>query len=158
MRAIYTFPNPILRVVSKDVVEINDEVKALAYEMHEVMNAKDGIGLAAIQVGENYNVITLNIEEPLTLVNPKITEKGGSIRMEEGCLSLPKFKDTIERSSKVTVSYFDLDGEKCNIEMYHLYAVCLQHEMDHLYGVLLLDYSTNLKRSMYEKRARKRGF
>lgn len=157
MKPIYTYPNPMLRIVSEDVVEINDEIKALAYEMHEIMNAKDGIGLAAIQVGEPHNVITLNFEEPITLVNPKIIEKKGSIRIEEGCLSLPKFKDSIERANKVTISYLDLEGEECKIEEDRLNAVCLQHEMDHLNGILLLDYSTNLRKSMYENSRKKRS-
>jgi peptide deformylase len=157
IRRILTVDNPadlaILKQVSKDVPAVTDELRALMDDMLETMYDAPGIGLAAVQVGELVNVIVMDLaregEEPAPryFVNPKITwESEELFSYEEGCLSVPEVYDAVERPARVKVSYLNYQGEPIEEEAEELFAVCIQHEMDHLKGVLFIDHLSRLKR------------
>jgi peptide deformylase len=157
IRRILTVDNPadlaILKQVSKDVPAVTDELRALMDDMLETMYDAPGIGLAAVQVGELVNVIVMDLaregEEPAPryFVNPKITwESEELFSYEEGCLSVPEVYDAVERPARVKISYLNYQGEAVEEEAQDLFAVCFQHEMDHLKGVLFIDHLSRLKR------------
>lgn len=157
IRRILTVDNPadlaILKQVSKDVPAVDDAVRVLMDDMLETMYDAPGIGLAAVQVGELVNVIVMDLaregEEPAPryFVNPKITwESEELFSYEEGCLSVPEVYDAVERPAKVKLSYLNYQGEAVEEEAEELFAVCIQHEMDHLKGVLFIDHLSRLKR------------
>jgi len=157
IRRILTVDNPadlaILKQVSKDVPAVDDALRALMDDMLETMYDAPGIGLAAVQVGELVNVIVMDLaregEEPAPryIVNPKITwESEELFSYEEGCLSVPEVYDAVERPAKVKLSYLNYQGEAIEEDAEELFAVCIQHEMDHLKGVLFIDHLSRLKR------------
>jgi peptide deformylase len=157
IRRILTVDNAadlaILKQVSKDVPAVDDALRALMDDMLETMYDAPGIGLAAVQVGELVNVIVMDLaregEEPAPryFVNPKITwESDELFSYEEGCLSVPEVYDAVERPAKVKLSYLNYQGEAVEEEAEDLFAVCIQHEMDHLKGVLFIDHLSRLKR------------
>ena len=157
IRRILTVDNPadlaILKQVSKDVPVVDDALRALMEDMLETMYDAPGIGLAAVQVGELVNVIVMDLaregEEPAPryYVNPKITwESEELFSYEEGCLSVPEVYDAVERPAKVKLSYLNFQGEAVEELAEDLFAVCIQHEMDHLKGVLFIDHLSRLKR------------
>jgi len=157
IRRILTVDNPadlaILKQVSKDVPVVDDALRALMEDMLETMYDAPGIGLAAVQVGELVNVIVMDLaregEEPAPryYVNPKITwESEELFEYEEGCLSVPEVYDAVERPAKVKLSYLNYQGEAVEELADDLFAVCIQHEMDHLKGVLFIDHLSRLKR------------
>jgi peptide deformylase len=157
IRRILTVDNAadlaILKQVSKDVPAVDDALRALMDDMLETMYDAPGIGLAAVQVGELVNVIVMDLaregEEPAPryIVNPKITwESEELFSYEEGCLSVPEVYDAVERPAKVKLSYLNYQGEAIEEEAEELFAVCIQHEMDHLKGVLFIDHLSRLKR------------
>lgn len=157
IRRILTVDNAadlaVLKQVSKDVPAVDDGLRALMDDMLETMYDAPGIGLAAVQVGELVNVIVMDLaregEEPAPryFVNPKITwESEELFEYEEGCLSVPEVYDAVERPAKVKVSYLNYQGEAVEEEAEDLFAVCIQHEMDHLKGVLFIDHLSRLKR------------
>ncbi len=160
MRKIIIYPDPILRKKAKEIEEINDDIKKLADEMASLMYENKGIGLAAPQVGESVRLITVDItgsrrENLMVLVNPVILSKEGEIEYEEGCLSLPGFRANIKRAKKIEVLAKDLSGEEKKISAEDILSVCIQHEIDHLDGILLLDYVGRLKRQLYENKVKK---
>jgi peptide deformylase len=157
IRRILTVDNPadlaILKQVSKDAPVVDDALRALMDDMLETMYDAPGIGLAAVQVGELVNVIVMDLaregEEPAPryIVNPKITwESEELFSYEEGCLSVPEVYDAVERPAKVKLSYLNYQGEAVEEDAEELFAVCIQHEMDHLKGVLFIDHLSRLKR------------
>ena len=157
IRRILTVDNAadlaILKQVSKDVPAVDDALRALMGDMLETMYDAPGIGLAAVQVGELVNVIVMDLaregEEPAPryYVNPKITwESEELFSYEEGCLSVPEVYDAVERPAKVKLSYLNYQGEAVEELAEDLFAVCIQHEMDHLKGVLFIDHLSRLKR------------
>ena len=157
IRRILTVDNAadlaVLKQVSKDVPAVDDGLRALMDDMLETMYDAPGIGLAAVQVGELVNVIVMDLaregEEPAPryFVNPKITwESEELFEYEEGCLSVPEVYDAVERPAKVKISYLNYQGEAVEEEAQDLFAVCIQHEMDHLKGVLFIDHLSRLKR------------
>ncbi|MFO7718491.1 MAG: peptide deformylase [Thermodesulfobacteriota bacterium] len=158
---IYTYPDPVLAHPAQPVEEITDTIRQLANDMAQTMYTNQGIGLAAPQVGQNCRLITVDISGPehreslITLVNPQIQWREGEIETEEGCLSVPEFRSTIPRAAKIRITGQDLDGKAVDMEADGLLAVCLQHELDHLEGVVILDHVSRLKRSMYTKKANK---
>ncbi len=158
---IYTFPEPVLMEKARKINEVTDEIRRLAADMAETMYDGNGVGLAAPQVGESIRLVVLDVTGPeerkglMTLINPVIVQREGQVDSEEGCLSLPSLSGKVTRSEKVTVNAKDLDGNEQNIEAEGLLAICLQHELDHLDGVLLLNRLSRLKRTMYEKKAKK---
>ena len=158
---ILQFPHPVLRDPAGEVDEIDDTIRRLARDMTETMHRAPGIGLAAPQVGVPSRLIVVDLsagEDPdqlLVLVNPEIICKEGKIRMEEGCLSVPDLRETVTRCERVVVRGQDLDGNQVEVEGEELMAVALQHEIDHLDGMLFIDHLSQLKRSRYVARQKK---
>ncbi len=155
IRPIITAPDPRLKVISKPVEQVTDETRALMDDMLETMYAAPGIGLAAIQIGIPLRIIVMDIAgdgnepEPRYFINPEILESSEQLApYEEGCLSVPDIYDTVERPDHVKVRYLDYDGEIRTLEAEGLLATCIQHEMDHLEGILFLDHLSRLKRTM----------
>jgi peptide deformylase len=161
VREIRTFPDEVLRKQAEPVEAVDGEVRALMDDMVETMNQRAGLGLAAPQVGVLKRVIVLHvkmedIEHPLTvLANPEIVEASGEIEFEEGCLSVPDFLTTVKRASEVKVRGLDREGKEVEIEARGLFAVALQHEIDHLDGRLIIDSASAIKREFYKKRVKK---
>ncbi len=158
---IITYPNPILKKVSELVEEITPELKKLVEAMIETMYKGDGVGLAAPQVGHNVRIITLDQTGPrergelVVIMNPEIVESEGKLDSSESCLSTPQFTTTIKRSQSVVVTGMDEKGKPLRIEGKDLLAVILQHEIDHLDGITIVNRSRRLKRAMYEKKVKK---
>lgn len=162
IRPILTVPNPILKQVSKPVKEVNDDIRKLMDDMLETMYDAPGIGLAAVQVGVPLNVIVMDLAKgedepaPQYFINPEILEsESEEIPYEEGCLSVPDVYDEIDRSVRVKIKYLDYNGKEIVEWAEDLYAVCIQHEMDHLKGVLFIDYLSRLKRTRAVKKVQK---
>jgi peptide deformylase len=144
---------PVLKQTSAPVERVDDELRALMDDMLETMYDAPGIGLAAIQVGEPVRVIVMDIsrgedeKEPRFFVNPEILwSSDETLPYEEGCLSVPEIYDEVERPARVRIRYMTYAGETIEEEAEGLYAVCIQHEIDHLNGVLFLDHLSRLKR------------
>jgi len=162
MKRIVIYPDPILRAKAQEVKEIDEGVARLAGEMAEVMYAAPGIGLAAPQVGISQRVILVDVgqmegrREPILLVNPVIVEQEGKVIQEEGCLSIPEVREKVQRAERVLVRGYDLRGREREIEAQGLLAVALQHEIDHLDGILFIDRLSRLKRDIIERKIRKR--
>ena len=159
LRDIITLPDPRLRLVSEPVKTIDAEVRRLAEDMLETMYAAPGIGLAAIQVGVPKRLITLDLSKkdepraPQVFINAEVVSSSEERGIyEEGCLSIPDYYDEVERPAKVTVRFMDLDGKTREIEAEGLMATCLQHEIDHINGVLFIDYLSKLKRDRVTKK------
>ncbi len=161
VREILKYPNPILTQKAKDIEEITPEIRQLAEDMAETMYEKRGIGLAAPQVGECCRLIAVDVSGPeeraelMFLVNPVIVSREGEIEDEEGCLSVVQFRAKVKRSEKVVVKAKDLDGKEIEVPAEGLLAVCLQHEIDHLDGVLFIDRISRLKRALYDGKVKK---
>jgi peptide deformylase len=162
VKTILTEPNKLLRQVSKPVEKVSDEERQLMDDMLETMYAAPGIGLAAIQVGVPKRIIVMDIsrdenkKEPMYFVNPVIRNKNSEkATYEEGCLSVPDQFAEIERPNKCEVEYLDYDGKKQLLKADGLLATCIQHEMDHLEGILFIDYLSKLKKSMILKKLSK---
>ena len=162
IRPILTVPNPILKQVSKPVDAVTDETRQLMDDMLETMYAAPGIGLAAIQIGVQLNVIVMDLardgEPPQVkyFVNPEILEEADDVTpYDEGCLSVPDVFETIERPERVKLTYLDYNGERVTEICEGLYATCIQHEMDHLKGIVFIDYLSRLKRERAVKKVAK---
>ena len=162
VKLILTEPNKILRQISKPVESIGDEERRLMDDMLDTMYAAPGIGLAAIQIGVPKRIIVMDIskeegkKEPRYFVNPFIKNKDPiNVTYEEGCLSVPDQFAEIDRPSKCEVEYLDYNGKKQLLKADGLLATCIQHEMDHLEGILFIDYLSKLKRSMIIKKLSK---
>ena len=162
IRTILTEPNSILRQVSKPVENIGKEEQSLMDDMLETMYAANGIGLAAIQIGIPKRIIVMDLskdenkKEPKFFVNPVIKNKDTiKSTYEEGCLSVPNQFAEIDRPQKCNVEYLDYNGEKQTLVAEGLLATCIQHEMDHLEGILFIDYLSKLKKSMIIKKLSK---
>jgi peptide deformylase len=161
-RDILIWPDPRLKQVSAPVAEFGPELAALVDDMLETMYESDGIGLAAPQIGVFQRVLVIDIfagrderpedEPPLVVINPEFVEKSGDIVWEEGCLSVPGETGDVKRSRHVRVRYQDLSGELREIEADELLAVALQHESDHLDGVLFVDHISKLKRDVIRRK------
>ena len=163
IRTIITEPNKLLRQISKPVDRVGKEEQKLMDDMLETMYAANGIGLAAIQIGipKRIIVIDLNRDEikkkPMYFVNPVIKIKDPlKATYEEGCLSVPNQFAEVDRPSKCEVEYLDYDGNKKLLKADGLLATCVQHEMDHLEGILFIDYLSKLKKSMIIKKLSKK--
>ncbi len=162
LRQILIEPNKILREKSLSVENVDKDIQILMDDMLETMYAAPGIGLAAIQVGIPKRVIVLDIKQkegqknPICFVNPEIIEKSkNNSTYEEGCLSVPGQFAEIDRPDKCHVKYLDYYGEKKEIKAEGMLATCIQHEMDHLEGILFIDYLSKLKKSMIIKKLSK---
>ena len=162
VKKILIEPNKLLRQVSKSVEKVGNEERVLMDDMLETMYEAPGIGLAAIQIGVPIRIIVMDIsrdenkKEPRFFVNPVIKNKNQEMaKYEEGCLSVPDQFAEIERPNTCEVEYLDYDGKKQVLKADGLLATCIQHEMDHLEGVLFIDYLSKLKRSMIIKKLSK---
>jgi len=159
IRPILQLPDPVLRKVSKPVGKIDDEIKALIRDMFETMYDAPGVGLAAIQIGVAKRVVTIDAtrgdeeKNPMVFINPEVIAASDEKDMkEEGCLSIAEFYEEVERPSEVTVRYMDEKGKTHEIEADGLLARALQHEIDHLNGVLFIDHISKLKRDRVTKK------
>ncbi len=163
LREILTVPNPVLKQVSKPIEgPVTDAHRALMDDMLETMYAAPGIGLAAIQIGEPVRIIVMdisrdeNVKEPRYFVNPEILWASEELApYEEGCLSVPEIYDEVERPARVKLRYMDYDGKQIEEDAEGLFAVCIQHEMDHLEGVLFIDHLSRLKRDSAIRKVKK---
>jgi peptide deformylase len=163
LREIVKFPDPRLKEVSKPIVEIDDDLRDLARDMIEVMYDEPGIGLAAPQVASQVRMFVIDTEwtdeendrHPQVVINPELSEPEGSIVWEEGCLSVPDYTANVERAAMITLRGMDLDGNPIEERAEGLRAVCIQHEVDHLDGILFIDRISRLKRSLYVKKRKK---
>ena len=162
VKTILTEPNKLLRQVSKKVDKIGNEERALMDDMLDTMYDAFGIGLAAIQIGVPKRIIVMDIssnkdkKEPRYFVNPIIKNRNKEkVKYEEGCLSVPDQFAEIERPNACEIEYLDYDGKKQLLKADGLLATCIQHEMDHLEGILFIDYLSKLKRSMIIKKLSK---
>ena len=156
---ILTFPDARLRRRATPVERVDDGIRQLVDDMLETMYAAPGIGLAAVQVNVGKRVVVIdtseNKNEPLCLINPEILTRTGEEQMEEGCLSVPGFYETVTRAERVSVRALDRDGEPFELETDGLLAVCIQHEIDHLDGRLFVDHISSLKRQRIRKKLEK---
>ena len=162
VKTILTEPNQLLRQISKPVDQVGENEKKLMDDMLETMYGAKGIGLAAIQIGVPKRIIVLDIsrndkeKNPMYFVNPIIINKGTEqSTYEEGCLSVPNQFAEIDRPNKCEVEYLDYNGEKKLLKAEGLLATCIQHEIDHLEGILFIDYLSKLKKSMIIKKLSK---
>ena len=162
IRPIITAPNPWLKQVSKPVEAVDDEARTLMDDMLETMYAAPGIGLAAIQVGVAKRIIVMDLSkdktkpEPMFFVNPELVSASDETETnEEGCLSVPDFYEEVERPRQAKIKYLDYDGNEQILDAEGLLATCLQHEMDHLEGILFVDHLSRLKRTMILKKLAK---
>ncbi|MAZ83556.1 MAG: peptide deformylase [Rhizobiales bacterium] len=159
IKPIILLPDPLLRENSAPIERFDAELERFSKDMLETMYDAPGIGLAAIQVGEPRRMLVIDVagkdEDPAPLVftNPEIVARSDEMSIyEEGCLSIPDYYAEVERPAKVTVSYQDISGERKEMEAEGLLATCLQHEIDHLNGVLFIDHISKLKRDMVVKK------
>lgn len=159
---IYQYPAEVLRQAAKPVDTFDGELARLAKDMAETMYDAPGIGLAAPQIGVSRQLVVVDISrdpnggrEFLTLVNPEIIVHEGSQLDEEGCLSVPELIADVKRYKRITISYQDLDGQSHQFCTSDRFAVVLQHELDHLNGILFIDHLSPLKRNLYKKKVKK---
>ena len=162
IRKIITEPNKLLREISLPVENVGKKEQQLMDDMLDTMYAANGIGLAAIQIGVPKNVVVIDLNKdkkkiPMFFVNPKITSKSKSLtKYEEGCLSIPNLFAEIERPSECEIQYLDYFGKEKTLKANGLLATCIQHEVDHLKGILFIDYLSKLKKDMIIKRLKKK--
>ena len=162
IKTILTEPNTLLRQVSQPVEQVGEPEKELMNDMLETMYAANGIGLAAIQIGVPKRIIVMDLSKeenkklPMYFVNPVISKKNNEkTTYEEGCLSVPNQFAEIDRPSKCEVEYLDYNGNKQNLQAEGLLATCIQHEIDHLEGILFIDYLSKLKKTIIIKKLSK---
>lgn len=166
IRPLVIIPDSKLRLVSEPVKEITGEIRKLADDMLETMYDAPGVGLAAIQIGVPVRMVTMDVSksederQPMVLINPEILWASEEKRVyEEGCLSIPEYYEEVERPDRVRFRYMDLQGETIEQDADGLLATCVQHEIDHLNGVLFIDYLSKLKRdrvmTKFKKAARR---
>lgn len=157
---ILSYPDPRLRTIAEPVKDVDDEIRVLIDDMFETMYDAQGIGLAATQVDRHIQLIVMDLSEdknePMVFINPKVTPLIEDKKpYEEGCLSVPDVYDKVERPTKVRIEALDADGQKIDKEVEGLLAVCIQHEMDHLNGVIFVDYLSRLKQTRARDKVRK---
>ena len=161
-REILVLPDTRLRQVAEPIPAVSDEVKQLAADMLETMYAAPGIGLAAPQIGEMKRIVVMDLSkegekpDPIVMINPEIKKYSeDTVTTEEGCLSIPEIYYDVERPAEVTVEYTDLEGKRITRDATDRLAICIQHELDHLDGVLYIDYLSRLKRDRVLKKFQK---
>lgn len=162
---ICKYPEPVLRAETKAVTVFDEKLRTLTEDMAETMYDAPGIGIAAPQIGESLKLVIVDItprdteneveNQYMVMANPVITVKENSQIDEEGCLSLPELVANVKRYKNVTVTYQDVEGKECEITAEDRFAVVLQHEIDHLNGILFLDHLSSLKRNLYKKKVKK---
>ena len=159
IKPLIILPDPVLRQVSKPIERVDADLQRLSDDMLETMYDAPGIGLAAIQIGVPRRMLVIDLskegeeKQPLIFINPEIVRSSDERSVyEEGCLSIPDYYAEVERPANVTVKYLDREGKEQSVEADGLLATCLQHEIDHLNGVLFIDHISRLKREMVIKK------
>ena len=159
VREIIKIPDKRLRLSSEPIKRVDAGIRKLVEDMFDTMYKAPGIGLAAIQIGVDKRVVTMDLSKkeedhkPQVFINPEVIwSSAEKVAREEGCLSIPEYYEEVERPAKVKVKYLDLEGASHEIEAEGLYATCLQHEIDHINGVLFIDHLSRLKRSLIIKK------
>ena len=157
--SILKYPDPRLNTVAEPVIEINQQIRRLVDNMAQTMYAAPGVGLAATQVDVHKRIIVLDVSETkdqlLVLINPEILESSGEAECEEGCLSVPGVYDKVKRAEHVRVAALDVNGDRFEFEASNVLAVCVQHEMDHLKGIVFVEYLSILKQGRIARKMRK---
>ncbi len=163
IREVVIYPDKRLKIKCKPVEKVDDSIRQLIKDMFDTMYEYRGIGLAATQIAVQQRVVVIDLDcggensKQLVFINPEIIESSGSIRWEEGCLSVPSITAEMERSAKVKVKALDTDGNLFELEAEELLAVCLQHEIDHLNGIVFPDKLSRLKRELIIRRLKKQN-
>ncbi|MGJ8694057.1 MAG: peptide deformylase [Thalassotalea sp.] len=158
---VLRFPDERLRTKAADVVEVNDDIRKIVDDMFDTMYEESGVGLAATQVNIHQRIVVMDVSDtdektPLTFINPEIIAKSDETCInEEGCLSVPGCYAKVTRHEKVTVKALDRDGNEFTLDGSELLSICLQHELDHLAGVLFVDYLSPLKRNRIKTKLEK---
>ncbi|GHF90294.1 peptide deformylase [Thalassotalea marina] len=157
---VLTFPDERLRTKAEPVTEVNDDIRKIVDDMFETMYAENGVGLAATQVNIHKRIVVIDVsdnkEQSYVLINPEIIRKSDNIMVnEEGCLSVPTCYAKVDRHTEVTVKALDRDGNSFELDGEELLAICIQHELDHLNGVLFVDYLSPLKRKRIQAKLEK---
>ena len=160
---VLSFPDDRLRTKATDVAQVNDEIKSIVDDMFDTMYEENGVGLAATQVNIHQRIVVIDVSEdkktPLVLINPEIINRSDETLInEEGCLSVPGCYAKVDRHAQVTVKALDRNGQEFTLDGDELLSICIQHELDHLKGILFVDYLSPLKRQRFkiklEKEAR----
>ena len=158
---ILEYPDERLRTIAKPVVSVDETIKQQVRDMFETMYDAPGVGLAATQVNFHQRIIVIDISvqrnEPICLINPEIIEKSGEIESEEGCLSVPDYSAKIIRANDIKVLALNLDGETSEFDAGEALSICIQHEIDHLDGILFVDHLSKLKQKRLEKKTVKKA-
>jgi peptide deformylase len=164
IRSLVLLPDPRLKQISVPVTKVTSQIRKLAGDMFDTMYDAPGIGLAAIQIGEPYRLVTIDLakpeedRKPVVYINPEVVWSSSELSIyEEGCLSIPEYYAEIERPNSVRVRYMDIEGVTQEMAVDGLLATCLQHEIDHLNGVLFIDYLSKLKRDRITKKFAKQA-
>ena len=157
--SILKYPDPRLNTLAEPVIKINQQIRRLVDDMAQTMYAALGVGLAATQVDVHKQVIVLDISETkdqlLVLINPEILESSGEAECEEGCLSVPGVFDKVKRAEHVRVAALNVNGDRFEVDASNVLAVCVQHEIDHLKGIVFVEYLSMLKQGRIARKMRK---
>jgi len=157
---ILKYPDKRLRTIAKPVVSVDETIKQQVKDMFETMYEAPGIGLAATQVNFHQRIIVIDVSEqcnePICLINPEIIEKSGEIQWEEGCLSVPDYYENVIRANDIKVQALNQHGETFELEASEMLSVCIQHEIDHLDGILFVDHLSKLKQKRLKKKTEKK--
>ena len=157
---ILKYPDKKLRTIAKPVVSVDETIKQQVKDMFETMYEAPGIGLAATQVNFHQRIIVIDVSdqcnEPICLINPEIIEKSGEIQWEEGCLSVPDYYENVIRANDIKVQALNQHGETFELEASEMLSVCIQHEIDHLDGILFVDHLSKLKQKRLKKKTEKK--
>ena len=157
---ILKYPDKRLRTIAKPVVSVDETIKQHVKDMFETMYEAPGVGLAATQVNFHQRIIVIDISdqcnEPICLINPEIIEKSGEIQWEEGCLSVPDYYENVIRANDIKVQALNQHGETFELEASEMFSVCIQHEIDHLDGILFVDHLSKLKQKRLKKKTEKK--
>jgi len=157
---ILKYPDKRLRTIAKPVVSVDETIKQQVKDMFETMYEAPGIGLAATQVNFHQRIIVIDISdqcnEPICLINPEVIEKSGEIQWEEGCLSVPDYYENVIRANDIKVQALNQHGKTFELEASEMLSVCIQHEIDHLDGILFVDHLSKLKQKRLKKKTKKK--
>ena len=157
---ILKYPDKRLRTIAKPVVSVDETIRQQVKDMFETMYEAPGIGLAATQVNFHQRIIVIDVSdqcnEPICLINPEIIEKSGEIQWEEGCLSVPDYYENVIRANDIKVQALNQHGETFELEASEMLSVCIQHEIDHLNGILFVDHLSKLKQKRLKKKTEKK--
>ena len=157
---ILKYPDKKLRTIAKPVVSVDETIKQQVKDMFETMHEAPGIGLAATQVNFHQRIIVIDISdqcnEPICFINPEIIEKSGEIQWEEGCLSVPDYYENVIRANDIKVQALNQHGETFKLKASEMLSVCIQHEVDHLDGILFVDHISKLKQKRLKNKTEKK--